>query len=200
VTVADGTGMWRPYAIVSVAPGRLELEATAPARTDPVLEPFVGVAISLTKGGIDHVVARCTELGVDRIEPVRTRRSVVRWDASRAEAGVDRLRNIVREAGAQSRRARLPEVAPVADLESLAGRPGLCLADRTGVPATAMRRPGAAEVTVLVGPEGGFDPDELAVFGTDLPRLAVGPYVLRAETAPIAVIAALRSAWAAPDL
>jgi 16S rRNA (uracil1498-N3)-methyltransferase len=200
VTAADGRGNWRAYAVGAVTPGRLELRATGPARVEPALEPSVGVAIALTKGGIDQVVARCTELGVDRIELVRTRRSVVRWDESRADTAITRLRVVVREAGAQCRRARVPDVAPVADLTSLAGRPGLCVADRAGVPADALAPPGAAGFTVLVGPEGGFDPDELLALGPALPRLAVGPYVLRAETAPIAVVAALRSAWAAPNL
>jgi 16S rRNA (uracil1498-N3)-methyltransferase len=200
VTAADGAGNWRPYRVDAVAPGRLELRATGPAYVEPVLAPFLSVAFALTKGGSDHVVARCTELGVDRIEPIRTRRSIVRWEATRADAAIARLRAVAREAGAQSRRARLPEVAPLADLTTLAGRPDLYLADRTGLPATALTPPSAGRCTVLVGPEGGFDPDELARIGPDVPRLAIGPYVLRAETAPIAAIAALRSAWAAPSL
>jgi 16S rRNA (uracil1498-N3)-methyltransferase len=198
VTVADSTGRWRPYAVVATGAGRLALEATGALRMDPDLAPAVTVAVALTKGGIDDVVARCTELGVDRIEPVRARRSVVRWDDARAGAAVDRMRTVAREAAAQCRRARVPEVAAVAPVASLAGRPGLCLADRAGAAAAALPAPGPEGWTVLVGPEGGFDAEDLAgldlaAAGGSIPRLAVGPYVLRAGTAPVAAVAALRS-------
>jgi len=123
---------------------------------------------------------------------VRTRRTVVRWDAAKAAAAVDRLRTIAREAAAQCRRARLPEIRPLVDLAALGDRPGLLLADRGGVRAAALPPPGPDGWTALVGPEGGFDPDELASLPATTPRLAVGPHVLRAETAPIAVLAALR--------
>jgi 16S rRNA (uracil1498-N3)-methyltransferase len=192
LTAADGTGAWRRYVVTGVDSGRLDLQASAPVRAEPELVPPIGLAIALTKGGIDHVVARATELGVARVEPVRTRRSVVRWDAARAAAAVARLRAIAREAAAQSRRARLPEIAPVGALADLAGRPGLVIADRAGVPAHALPAPGPDGWTVVVGPEGGFDPADLEPFPDSVPRLAVGPHVLRAETAPPAVLAALR--------
>jgi len=193
LTAADGTGAWRRYVVTGVDSGRLDLQATAPSRVEPELVPPIGLAVALTKGGLDQVVARATELGVARVEPVRTRRSIVRWDAARAAAAVVRLRAIAREAAAQSRRARLPEIAPVADLADLAGRPGLVIADRAGMPAHALPAPGPHGWTVLVGPEGGFDPADLEAFPDSVPRLAVGPHVLRAETAPPAVVAALRS-------
>ena len=94
------------------------------AGRDPELVPGVELAVALTKAGaLDTVVARCTELGVARITPVRTRRCVVQWDAAQAERAVERLRTVAREAAAQSRRARLPEIAPVAELADFAGRP-----------------------------------------------------------------------------
>jgi 16S rRNA (uracil1498-N3)-methyltransferase len=193
ITAADGAGQWRAYEVREVAPGALVLAALEPVRTEPVLEPRIGLALALVKGGLDHVVARCTELGVDRIEPVRTHRTVVRWDPAKAAAAVDRLGVIAREAAAQCRRARLPEIRPLTDLAALGDRPGLLLADRTGRRAGALPPPGSDGWTVLVGPEGGFDPDELRSLPATTPRLAVGPYVLRAETAPIAVLAALRA-------
>ena len=68
--------------------------------------------------------------------------------------------------------------------------PGLVLAAVDGVPASELPPPAGGEWVVAVGPEGGFAPDELAAFGHP-PRLAVGPFVLRAETAAIAATAAL---------
>ena len=68
--------------------------------------------------------------------------------------------------------------------------PGLVVAAVDGVDASELAPPTDGEWVVAVGPEGGFDPAELAAFG-QAPRLAVGPFVLRAETAAIAATAAL---------
>ena len=193
VTAADGTGQWRPYEVRASSAGELQLDATGAVRVEPELAPVVGLALALTKSGLEHVAARCTELGVDHIEPVRTERSVVRWDDARARKAVARLHTIVREAAAQCRRARLPEVRPVTSLAALAGRPGLVLADRTGRPAGSFPAAGPEGWTVVVGPEGGLTPAEIERLGPAIPRLALAPHVLRAETAPIAVVAAFRA-------
>jgi 16S rRNA (uracil1498-N3)-methyltransferase len=191
ITAADGSGRWRAYEVVDVAAGRLRVSATASAMTEPEWQPRLSVALALTKGGaLDDVVASLTELGVHRIEPVRTERSVVRWDDERASAAVDRLCGIVREAAMQSRRARVPDVAAVADLATLATRPGLVVADRTGVAPARLAPPPGGEWLVVVGPEGGLAPHEIAAL--DAPRVSVGHFVLRAHTAPLAVVAALR--------
>jgi len=165
------------------------------------------------------VIARCTELGVARVVPVRTRRCVVRWDRAQADRAVERLRAIAREAAAQSRRARLPEVAAVAEFDALLTHPGLVVADRDGEPAHALfpaftpitpknkgldpidpleqkgrNTPDAVSVgpewLIVVGPEGGLDPAELDAMRA-APRLSLGPHVLRAETAPVAAVAVM---------
>jgi 16S rRNA (uracil1498-N3)-methyltransferase len=201
LTAADGTGRWRRYEIVDATPGRLRCRATEPLQHAPPMRPAVTAAVALTKGrGLDDVVAGLTELGVARIEPVRTERSVVRWDDERAAAAVARWCAIAREAAMQSRRATVPEVAPVAAVASLAGRPGLVVADRTGRALAQLPEPGDAGWVVLVGPEGGLAPAEVTALG-DVPRLAVGPFVLRAQTAPLAVVAALiASSTGVPDV
>ncbi|MEL7210175.1 MAG: RsmE family RNA methyltransferase, partial [Actinomycetota bacterium] len=122
----------------------------------------------------EWVVQKLTEIGVDRIVVARSARSVVRWDGDRADRQLDRLRRVAREAAMQSRRCRLPDldgVRPVADL-----------LDRGDV---AVAAPGGetldgTERTVLVGPEGGWDGDELSRSSR---AVSLGPGVLRAETA-----------------
>jgi len=192
VTAADDSGAWRSYVVTEVATGRLTLEARGDAQLEP--EPVVGVAlaVALTKGGLDDVIAAVTELGVARITPLRTARSVVRWDEDRARRGVGRLRVVAREAAMQSRRARIPVVDEVAGLADVAARPGLVVADRNGVSAAELPAP-AAGWTVLVGPEGGLSSEELAGLAP-APRLALGPHVLRAATAPVAAVAVLVAA------
>jgi 16S rRNA (uracil1498-N3)-methyltransferase len=191
ITAADGVGGWRLYGIDEVEPGRLRLRARTELRHDPEIKPGVELAVALTKAGaLDTVVARCTELGVARITPVRTRRCVVQWDATQAERAVKRLRTVAREAGGQCRRARLPEIAPVGELGDFFGRPDVVIADRAGGSIADLRAPSGTAWTVVVGPEGGLDAAELDAF-TEIGHLSLGPYVLRAETAPLAAVAAL---------
>jgi 16S rRNA (uracil1498-N3)-methyltransferase len=93
----------------------------------------------------------------------------------------------------QSRRARVPAIDEVVDLAALADRSGLVIAARDGVSAWELPVPATARETgwtVLVGPEGGLAPEELATFGS-APRLRLGSHVLRAATAPVAAVAVL---------
>ena len=191
VTAADGTGAWRRYEVSDARKGSIALAASGAVEQAPFPAVGVALAVALTKGGLDDVVAAVTELGAVRVIPVRTARAVVRWDQTRAERAVHRLRAVAREAAMQSRRARVPAVDDVADLAGLVGRPGLVVTDREGVAASALPRPEAgAEWTVLVGPEGGLAPEELAALSGH-PRLSLGAHVLRASTAPIAAVAVL---------
>jgi 16S rRNA (uracil1498-N3)-methyltransferase len=191
VTAADGSGRWRQYAIAATDPGRLVLGAESDIAVEPEPWPAVSVAVALTKGAkLEVVVAQLTELGVARIEPVRARRSVVRWDASRAEAAAHRLATVAREAAMQCRRARIPSVAAVADLAGLAGRPGIVVASRSGGSAASIPVPSEGTWTVVVGPEGGFAPGEVEALAPSA-FLALSPFVLRAQTAPIVAAALL---------
>ena len=89
LTVADGLGTWRCYEIEAVDPGRLQLGAQSVRFVEPEVGPRVSLAVALTKAGaLDTVVTRCTEIGVSRITPIRTRRCVVRWDAAQADRAV----------------------------------------------------------------------------------------------------------------
>lgn len=193
MTAADGEGTWRRYEIAAVEPGLLRLDARGEVRSEPRLVPEVALALALTKAGsLDTVVARCTELGVARITPVRTRHTVVKWETRQAERATERLRAIAREAAAQSRRARLPEIAAVARLSDFADRPDVVIADRGGRPAERLELPATGTWTVVVGPEGGLEAAELEAFG-GAPRLSLGPHILKVDTAPVAAAALLLS-------
>jgi 16S rRNA (uracil1498-N3)-methyltransferase len=198
LTAADGGGRWRPYAIVGVRPGALELHAQGAPVVEPQLEPRLVVAFALTKGTKpDLAVQKLTELGVDDVTLLSTRRSVPRWTGSRVDAALTRLRRIAREAAAQCRRARLPEIHGVLPVTDLRGRPGLVVADPAGEELARVPVPPGGEWVLVVGPEGGFDADEAAALMTpaehrEVPaRLRLGPHVLRAETAAIAGAAVL---------
>jgi 16S rRNA (uracil1498-N3)-methyltransferase len=196
MTAADGYGRWRSYVVADAHDGVLDLRATSELEHEATLTPGLVLAPALTKGDRPElVVQKLTELGVDRIVFVEAARSVVHWDERRAASTFERLVRVAREAGAQSRRARLPTLdGPVAPAD-LVEHPGLVVADPAGVAADALALPpvttgSRAEWLVAVGPEGGFTEHEQQQFG-GAPRLAVGPFVLRADTAAIAVAAVL---------
>ncbi len=195
VGASDGAGRWRPCTVTAMAgdgTADVRLEPDGDVVTVAAPQPPVTVGFSLVKGDRPElVVQKLTELGVDRILPLAASRSVVRWDAERAERNLARLRQVAREAAMQSRRPRLPEVAMVSTLaaaaEALGAEGALC--QQGGEAALTLRRPG-----LLVGPEGGWAPDELAC---GLASVDLGPTTMRAETAAIAaavLLCGLRSA------
>jgi 16S rRNA (uracil1498-N3)-methyltransferase len=184
VCVADGRGGW----CLTTFTGSAQLEPTGASGQQPAPSPRLTVGFALVKGERPElVVQKLTELGVDHIVPFTARRSVVRWDESKAAKQLERLRRVAREACAQSRQLHVPIVGglePEPDrLPSLVQlrTAGAALADAGGRP---LRRD---DQMVLIGPEGGWDPEESD--GAD--RVAVGDNVLRAETAAIAVGVAL---------
>ena len=190
VTVSDGAGGWRPCRFGPV------LEPIGDVVRQAPLHPAVTVAFAVTKGERPELaVQKLTEVGVDNIVPFRAARSVVRWDDARARHHVERLRRVAREAAAQSRRVWLPAVADVTSFAEVATGPAAAtaaLAERGGA------APSLGTPVLLVGPEGGWDDEELAV---GLPRVTLGPQVLRAETAAVvagAVLCALRAGVVAP--
>jgi 16S rRNA (uracil1498-N3)-methyltransferase len=189
VTAGDGEGRWR---FCRLGDGPV-LEIAGPPVSEPRPAPAITVAFALVKGERPELaVQKLTELGVDRIVPFVAGRSVVRWERTRADRQVERWRTIARQAAMQCRRSWLPEVAPVTTFDSVAALPGAALADAGGAPPT-LDLP-----VVLVGPEGGWTPEER---GSGLPAVRLGPHVLRADTAAItagAVLAALRAGILAP--
>jgi 16S rRNA (uracil1498-N3)-methyltransferase len=198
VIVADGVGRWARTRWVG--DGTVEplgdgasgdaggVGADGGVQREERAEPALTVAFAPVKGERpEWVVQKLTELGIDRIVPVLSERSVVRWTGSRGQATVARLRRVAREAAAQSRRVWLPEVCDTvrfADLAAL-GAPGeVVLAQLSG------DRPTPVQRVVAVGPEGGWSTDELS---SGLPTVGFGLSVLRAETAAVTAAALLAS-------
>ena len=191
VTVADGSGFWRPYRIAEVAAAGVHLAAAGTIQQEPTPPERLAIAFALPKGDKpDLVVQKLTELGVDRIVPVLAERSVSRPDAARARAAAERWRRIAREAGRQCRRATLPVVDDLVPLATLAGHPGLVVAERGGQRAGNLGSPTGGEILVVVGPEGGLADSEVDGL-KPWARLDLGPHILRAETAALAAAAVL---------
>jgi 16S rRNA (uracil1498-N3)-methyltransferase len=147
---------------------------------------------------MDFIVQKATELGVTRIIPVLSQRSVVRLDANQAESKTAHWRAVAVNACEQCGRNRLPVVAaPVALLEylgesALAG--GVKLVLQPDSDSAAPHSDLGASVEIAIGPEGGFADDELeALRIVKFVPVKLGPRILRTETAAIAALACLQS-------
>jgi 16S rRNA (uracil1498-N3)-methyltransferase len=171
VTVTDGRGAWRECGFGG---GRLHPVGEAVRETRPAR--VLTVAVAPPKGQrLDWLVAKCTEVGIDRIVLLEAQRSVVRWDGERAARQLDRLRRIAAEAAVQSRRVWLPAVE--GPEQAVAVLPGASVAEPEGRPV------GPDDTVVAVGPEGGWSPAELELAAD---TVSLGPTVLRVETAAVA--------------
>jgi len=181
LTVADGDGRWRPCRFGP------DVEPVGPVVVVTPPEPALTVAFAPTKGDRpEWAVQKLTELGVDHVVLLACDRSVVRWEAERADRHLARLTAVAREAAMQCRRSHLPTLRGPVPVGELLGASGAVRADRDGA------APSLGAPTILVGPEGGWSDAERAAGG---PAVALGSHVLRSETAAVtagAFLAALR--------
>ncbi len=142
----------------------------------------------IKRGRIDWLVEKATELGVARLVPVLTRRTIV------DRLNLERLRAHAVEAAEQCERTALPELAEPVKLEALlrdwpAGR-ALYFADEGGgTPLADAAEAGPA--ALLIGPEGGFTDEERAAIraAPSAKPVSLGPRILRADTAALAAVA-----------
>ncbi len=186
VIVSDGAGHWARTAWTGTNNELDTLEGQSgpggdgSVQFDLAPQPSLTVAFAPTKGERpEWVVQKLTELGVDRIVPITSARSVVRWDGERGANAVERMRRVAREAALQCRRVWSPEVTDITAFGALAGmgEPGqVVLAQLSG------DRPAPTHALVAVGPEGGWSDEEL---DSGLPKVGFGLSVLRAETAAV---------------
>ena len=148
------------------------------------------VAQALLKGdGLETVVRQGTEIGVAAFVPIFTERCVARDLAPRR---LERLRAIAREAAEQSERGLVPAVADPVRFEEVLGPDVTVLAERGARPGLVALDPVPA--TIVIGPEGGFTPDELARATAAGARLvSLGSRILRSESVAAAAAAVILS-------
>ncbi|HSD20891.1 MAG TPA: 16S rRNA (uracil(1498)-N(3))-methyltransferase [Anaeromyxobacter sp.] len=159
----------------------------------------VWLLAALAKGEkMDLVVQKATELGAAGIAPFAAERSVVRLEPDKGEERARRWRRIAEEASRQCGRADVPLVRAPAPLAAALGAlpPGaLALVFHPGgAPVLALEPVASGAYAAIVGPEGGLTEAERAVCATAGAReAALGPRVLRAETAAIVAVALLQA-------
>jgi 16S rRNA (uracil1498-N3)-methyltransferase len=149
---------------------------------------------------MDFIVQKATELGVARIVPVLSQRSVVRLDGAQAEAKAVHWRAVAVSACEQCGRNRLPIIEAARPLLNYLGDSAPSAGTRLVFePESAQQPETAAQVAdgsaqIAIGPEGGFAPDELEAFRiAGYSRVGLGPRILRTETAAIAALVWLQA-------
>ena len=151
---------------------------------------------------MDMTVQKAVELGVGRIVPVSSRRSVVRLDGERAVRRVEHWRAVAASACEQCGRNRVPEVSALESLERWLAQPAnpgvlrLMLAPGAQHSLSSIAPPASGAIELLIGSEGGLAPEEMqAAEAAGFVTVRLGPRVLRTETAGLATLAAIQCLW-----
>jgi 16S rRNA (uracil1498-N3)-methyltransferase len=163
-----------------------------------------GLAVTLiqaVQGGekMDYTVQKAVELGVSQIVPVDSRRSVTRLAGERAAKRVAHWQGVAAAACEQCGRNQVPQLAPLEKLENWLARPAngaLRLILAPDAEQALVDLPPAENVQLLIGAEGGLDPQEiLAARQVGFTAVKMGPRILRTETAGLAALAVLQALW-----
>jgi 16S rRNA (uracil1498-N3)-methyltransferase len=197
VVLTDGLGTSVTGAVSSTAK-RVFAVSVSSVEHDERPDPAFTVVQALPKGDRGELAVEVlTEVGVDVIVPWAASRSVAVWKGERAARSHAKWRATAREAAKQSRRTWHPTVTPLAstaDLASLVAGADLAvvLHEDAGLPLSSLAVPASGRVVVVVGPEGGIAPDELAALAdAGAQSVRLGAEVLRTSTAGVVAIAAL---------
>jgi 16S rRNA (uracil1498-N3)-methyltransferase len=150
---------------------------------------------------MDYTLQKAVELGVTTVQPVVTRRTVVRLEGEKRLRRLAHWRGVVMSACEQCGRALVPQVGEILELPDWLGDAGGGAGDRYLLdPSGEVRVKSLAlpsgPVLLLAGPEGGLDPAERdAALAAGFVALRLGPRILRTETAAVAALAALQAVW-----
>ncbi|WP_354640286.1 16S rRNA (uracil(1498)-N(3))-methyltransferase [Kitasatospora camelliae] len=198
VTLADGQGLGVDGTVAAVH-GKDALDVTVlEVRAEPEPSPRIVVVQALPKGDRGELaVETMTEVGVDVVIPWAASRCITQWKGDRGAKALAKWRATAREAGKQSRRLRFPEVRELITTRQLApllGQAALAavLHEDGAEPLATAPLPGSGDIVLVVGPEGGVAPEELAAFAeAGAKPYRLGPSVLRTSTAGVAAGALL---------
>ena len=149
------------------------------------LDVDITVILALIKNDkMDFALQKLTELGVKRIVPYKAYRSVVK--EGKANNKLDRFKKIVKEASEQSHRNIIPEICDyvdIKDLDKYKSEINLVAYEKNDDVVNSFK---GKSITLIIGPEGGFDPDEInKIISMGYKPISLGKRILRAETAAI---------------
>jgi 16S rRNA (uracil1498-N3)-methyltransferase len=202
VQIFDGRG-GACNAVIQAMSGKhvtLNITALCPAQAPTLLNIVLAQAMTSSEK-MDWIIQKATELGATEVQPVQTQRSVAKLSQERVEKRTEHWRGVVIAACEQSGRNDLLRVQAPLDLshwlvntKGIEGSKFILLPD--GAVALHSQTTPQSNITILIGPEGGFTADEaLMAKQVGFIPVLLGPRVLRTETAALASICALQTLW-----
>ncbi|MDH3588379.1 MAG: 16S rRNA (uracil(1498)-N(3))-methyltransferase [Gammaproteobacteria bacterium] len=207
LTVFDGTGGEYAATLTSSTRDKAELDIGEHRDRERESPLELTLAQGIARGErMDLVLQKATELGVSCIVPLLTDHTVVRLDRDRAEKRHTHWQKIAISACEQCGRNRLPQVCRPCGIDDwLESLPDsgmrLVLQPDAAIPLSELATdpacdPGSQGITVLIGPEGGLSQREHEIaMARDFRPVALGPRILRTETAALAALAIVQSRW-----
>ena len=195
----DNTGMEYTAVIQKIEDDSVTCRILSSDHPDVEAHTSVYLVAGLSKGEkMEWVIQKGTELGMEGLVPLRTKRSIMHLEGSKAQVRVVRWQKIAAEASKQSHRVQEPKIFEVCDWKDLAEQ--LPAGTQWLIPyeeeltqrfASALEKMDPKRpIAILIGPEGGFDPSEVAFAQEKLgaKSVSLGPRILRTETAALATL------------
>ncbi|MQR01977.1 16S rRNA (uracil(1498)-N(3))-methyltransferase [Glaciimonas soli] len=202
ITLFNGEGGEYTAVISTLEKKRVSVEIKNFSSREVELPYAITVAQALPEASkLDWIIEKSVELGATAIQPLSAQRCVVRLNAERAEKKQAHWQAVIVSAAEQSGRNRLPHLAPLASFNDWVSQQGLhkriLLSPRgeESLSSWARHQP-PQSVSLLIGPEGGFtEAEENVACAQGVIMLAMGPRILRTETAGLAALTALNAIW-----
>ncbi|NQU38606.1 MAG: 16S rRNA (uracil(1498)-N(3))-methyltransferase [Lentisphaerae bacterium] len=205
VTLFDGCGRQVQARVAAADAGTVRLEPISAIERLPRTTPTIALLQAVPKGTrMDTIVEKGTELGMARLVPIMTDRTITRLDGAKADKRSERWARIALSAAKQCGVCWIPEIAPVQSLaDALTSRPTgdiLLVGDLLGEPRpmaevvddVMARAP--SSISLVIGPEGDLTPAEMAsVYRAGAIGISMGPFVLRTDTAALFGLSVLAS-------
>ncbi len=198
LTLFDGTGFDWPAQLLRIGRSEVVVQLGAGQAVQRELAQAVTLALVMPANDrMDFVLEKATELGAAAVQPLMSERSVLRLNAERALKKVAHWQAVAVASCEQSGRAVVPQVLPVLalaqwlqNLPPANGQQRWLLSPTAARPVKGLAREPASSLLVLSGPEGGLSPaEEQAAVQQGFEAVQLGPRILRADTAPLALLA-----------
>ena len=189
--------------LTQVSPFELTIEEHKEQQVELPID--VTIFVGLSKGDkLETIVQKATELGVHTIVPVEMKRNMVKWTKDKSKKKIERLQKIAQEAAEQSHRLHVPKVLDLMTLKesvvlakqstkALVAFEEVAKEGETAVfvqTLTSLQK--GDSIAFYFGPEGGFDVQEIEYLNSqEIHSCALGPRILRSETAPMYALAAV---------
>lgn len=201
-TLFNGDGLDYDCTLTSVKKSAVSVKvmASTPVKNESPLNITLLQGIS-SGDRMDYTIQKAVELGVNHIQPIATERSVVKLTKERAAKRLAHWQGVIHSACEQSGRAFVPQISAPATLSQwLANNPqgkaDRILLNPIGAKKLAELTKPSNEIQLLIGAEGGLSANEIdTASANDFQSIILGPRILRTETAALAAMASMHTAW-----